>query len=106
LYRSLERQLLGDADRLAVRNDRYLLDRIGRGRQPGHDSGIGLFYYLRVIVAIYMQPATETSEATSACGNTRVPIGVLLAALTAALVWRGLYPGPLIEVIQAALAIA
>jgi NADH-quinone oxidoreductase subunit N len=69
-------------------------------------SGIGLFYYLRVIVAIYMQPATETPEAASAFGVARVPIGVLLTALTAALVWLGLYPGPLIKVIQAALAIA
>ncbi len=70
-------------------------------------SGIGLFYYLRVIVAIYSQPAaTGTVEATGAFGSVRVPAGVLLAALTAALVWLGLYPGPLIRMIQAALAVA
>jgi NADH-quinone oxidoreductase subunit N len=64
-------------------------------------SGVGLFYYLRVIVAMFMAPPTE---ATDGAGAARVPLvaGVTLAALTILLVWFGLYPGPLIALIRLA----
>ncbi|HQZ38502.1 MAG TPA: NADH-quinone oxidoreductase subunit N [Vicinamibacterales bacterium] len=66
-------------------------------------SGIGLFYYLRVIVAMYMQPV---SESTAAAGTARVPLvaGLTLAALTILLVWLGVYPGPLIAFIRSAVS--
>jgi NADH-quinone oxidoreductase subunit N len=66
-------------------------------------SGIGLYYYLRIVVAMYMQPAAEgVVDATV----PRVPIvaGVTLAALTLVLVWIGVYPGPLIALIRSAVA--
>jgi NADH-quinone oxidoreductase subunit N len=64
-------------------------------------SGVGLFYYLRVIVAMFTAPSTE---ATDRAGVARVPLvaGVTLAALTIVLVWFGLYPGPLIALIRSA----
>jgi NADH-quinone oxidoreductase subunit N len=66
-------------------------------------SGIGLFYYLRVIVAMFMQPATES---TAGAGTSRVPLiaGLTLAALTMLLVWLGVYPEPLIALIRLAVA--
>jgi NADH-quinone oxidoreductase subunit N len=64
-------------------------------------SGVGLFYYLRVIVAMFMAPPTEATDGAEAA---RVPLvaGVTLAALTVLLVWFGLYPGPLIALIRLA----
>jgi NADH-quinone oxidoreductase subunit N len=66
-------------------------------------SGIGLFYYLRVIVAMYMQSAGEEVARVSA---PRVPLiaGVTLASLTVLLVWIGVYPEPLIAFIRSAVA--
>ncbi len=65
-------------------------------------SGIGLFYYLRVIVAMFMAPATEPAAAVT----RRVPLaaGLTLAALTMLLVWLGVYPEPLIVLIRSAVA--
>jgi len=61
-------------------------------------SIIGLFYYLRVIVAI-CTPAPES--ATTAYGGA-VPIvgGATLAALTLMLIGLGVYPTPLVHLIQ------
>ncbi|NIR29125.1 MAG: NADH-quinone oxidoreductase subunit NuoN [Gammaproteobacteria bacterium] len=61
-------------------------------------SAIGLFYYLRVIVFLYM-PQAETPAAPSA---KAAPLAgpLVLAALTALLVWLGVYPEPIVEVIQ------
>ncbi len=65
------------------------------------NSVIGLFYYLRIIIAIY-----EPGE--PAPGETPVPYsyrpapsgsilgGLVLAVLTLLLVWLGIYPGPVI----------
>ena len=59
-------------------------------------STIGLFYYLRILVALYsavparqvfIQPVAPTS-------------GVVLALLTALLLWFGVYPAPLQDMIQ------
>lgn len=64
-------------------------------------SGIGLFYYLRIIVTMCMEPA---GEPTSGVDMPRVPLvaGVTLAALSVALVWLGVYPGPIIRLIRIA----
>jgi NADH-quinone oxidoreductase subunit N len=59
-------------------------------------SGIGLFYYLRVVVAIFSrQPRTSMATA-------RLPLagGLTLAGLTLLLVWLGLLPSPLLEIIR------
>jgi NADH-quinone oxidoreductase subunit N len=64
-------------------------------------SGIGLFYYLRIVVAMFMEPAAGTSAGHD---PSRVPVvaGLTLGALTVALVWLGVYPAPLIQLIQVA----
>lgn len=60
------------------------------------NSAIGLFYYLRVITALYRTPASEVPQGPS-CGITaRVVMVVLLAAV----LWWGIYPSPLITLIQ------
>jgi NADH-quinone oxidoreductase subunit N len=64
-------------------------------------SGIGLFYYLRVIVAMFMEPPAEPVEAP---GTGPVPLiaRLTLGTLTILLVWFGLYPGPLMALIRTA----
>lgn len=62
------------------------------------NSAIGLFYYLRIIVAMYERPERETRR-------IRVPAlplagSIALAILTLTLIWFGVYPAPLIEVIR------
>ncbi len=59
-------------------------------------SAIGLYYYLRVMVMLY-----STGEPRPAPWS--VPSGgVVLAALAIALIWLGVYPGPLVELIRTA----
>jgi NADH-quinone oxidoreductase subunit N len=64
-------------------------------------SGIGLFYYLRIVVAMFMEPATDASAGRE---PSRLPFvaGLTLSALTVALVWLGVYPAPLIRLIRVA----
>jgi NADH-quinone oxidoreductase subunit N len=64
-------------------------------------SGIGLFYYLRVIVAMFMEPPAEPVEAP---GTGPVPLiaRLTLGTLTILLVWFGVYPGPLMALIRTA----
>jgi NADH-quinone oxidoreductase subunit N len=67
-------------------------------------SVVGLFYYLRVVVAIFRTPdegGTALDSGLAACPATRPATGlVALAALTVLLIWFGVYPGPLIHVLQ------
>lgn len=60
-------------------------------------SVIGLFYYLRVIVAI-CTPAPE--GATAYAGAVPMVGGATLAALTLMLIGLGVYPTPLVHLIQ------
>ena len=60
-------------------------------------SAIGLFYYLRVLVALYSPLPTAAGVAAPP-----MPAGVLaLTILTALLLGLGIYPGPLLEAISA-----
>lgn len=63
------------------------------------NSVIGLFYYLRIIVVIFS--ASEKEGAISArhsrSGNA------VLATLAILLIWLGVYPGPMIEIIRNAM---
>jgi NADH-quinone oxidoreductase subunit N len=61
------------------------------------NSAVGLFYYLRVVVAMLGPPAARTPAAVP------VPVGLALTALTVLLVWFGTYPAPLARSIRAAL---
>ncbi len=63
-------------------------------------STIGLFYYLRVVAALFAdrlpEPAPAPVPALSAVG------GIAMALLTIMLVWLGIYPLPLIEIFSRA----
>ena len=60
------------------------------------NSVIGLFYYLRIIVVVYARPVEVIAQgpARSLSGNA------VLAGLTVVLVWLGVYPGPMIDIIK------
>jgi NADH-quinone oxidoreductase subunit N len=69
------------------------------------NSAIGLYYYLRVIIALYSHPKEDESGASLATIPTFSLAGsVVLAALTLILLWLGVYPAPLMHVIQAMVA--
>ncbi|MGZ4997033.1 MAG: NADH-quinone oxidoreductase subunit N [Methylobacter sp.] len=59
-------------------------------------SGLGLYYYLRIIVVMSMNIETTAIKPTYDWVST-----ALLAILTIALIWFGVYPNLLVDVIQA-----
>ncbi|WP_042111740.1 NADH-quinone oxidoreductase subunit N, partial [Acinetobacter rudis] len=64
-------------------------------------SGIGLYYYLRVMITLYQSPAeTTTVDAPHHWGQTAGGIMVLAAA--AAVLVLGVYPDPLISIMKQA----
>jgi NADH-quinone oxidoreductase subunit N len=67
-------------------------------------STVGLFYYLRILVAMYKSP-TETGKAVPATLPSLSRSGNLaLAGLTVLLVWIGVYPAPFLDAIQRAVS--
>jgi NADH-quinone oxidoreductase subunit N len=67
-------------------------------------SVVGLFYYLRILVAVYKTPA-ETGKAVPATLPSLSRSGSFaLAGLTVLLVWIGVYPGPFLDAIQRAVS--
>lgn len=64
-------------------------------------STIGLFYYLRIIVAMYSQQAGTGLEGESATRPLSLPPILALAALTGLIFLLGVYPTPLWEAIIA-----
>ncbi len=82
-------------------------------------STVGLYYYMRVIVAMYVQapPGAEAAEerrvapggvvtvsAGRAAAHPGVVTAILLALLTALLLFAGVYPGPLLRLVENAAA--
>jgi NADH-quinone oxidoreductase subunit N len=65
-------------------------------------SAIGLYYYLRVVVVMYQQPQ-PLEERSVIAAPLPLAAGLVLALLMLLLVWLGVYPTPLLDVIQAAL---
>ncbi len=61
-------------------------------------SGLGLYYYLRIIVVMSMN--AEATAIQSGNPNHRWISTATLSVLTMLLVWFGIYPGHLINVIQ------
>jgi len=60
-------------------------------------SVIGLFYYLRLVATMYATPdseSTTTAEPATSIG------GAVLAALTCLLLWLGIYPNPVLRMIE------
>jgi NADH-quinone oxidoreductase subunit N len=64
-------------------------------------STIGLFYYLRIIVAMYSQPEGPGLEAESSTRPLPLPSTLALAALTGLIFLLGVYPAPLWDAIIA-----
>ena len=65
-------------------------------------SAIGLYYYTRIIVAMYVRKAAvRPAELGAATGGAS---GAVLAALTAVVLAAGVYPTPLIDLIERAVA--
>ena len=66
-------------------------------------SAIGLFYYLRVIVALYSSAPTTNDRGVQLFGHGLSWSGSLvLAGLLILLLWLGVYPGPFLRLIQQA----
>ncbi|MGD0231688.1 MAG: NADH-quinone oxidoreductase subunit N, partial [Syntrophorhabdales bacterium] len=59
-------------------------------------SAVGLFYYLRVISALFRSPR----EGTSPAAPSPLKAKIVLAVLVVLLVWWGVYPGPLVTIIE------
>lgn len=67
-------------------------------------SVVGLFYYLRILVAIY-RPLAETGQTAPVAHPSLSRSGSFaLAGLTVLLVWIGVYPGPFLDAIQRAVS--
>jgi NADH-quinone oxidoreductase subunit N len=68
-------------------------------------SAVGLFYYLRLVVAMY-GPLPEAADAhiTRPAPSLSFAAILLLTVLTLGVVWLGLYPAPLIHTIQLTVA--
>ncbi len=64
-------------------------------------SGIGLFYYLRIVVAMYRDAPREGQDGVPSLSLSG---SVALAALTLLLVWLGIYPATLIHTVQWSIA--
>ena len=66
-------------------------------------SVIGLFYYLRVVAAIF---ATEgvAAEGAKPLPSLSFAGGATLFALAIVLIWLGVFPHPVIDVIQSAMS--
>ena len=64
-------------------------------------STIGLFYYLRIIIAMYSQPEDPGLEAESSTRPLPLPATLALAALTGLIFLLGVYPAPLWDAILA-----
>jgi len=62
------------------------------------NSVIGLYYYLRIVVVMFSQPKEEQI----AMPQTSLSSSVVLVALFILLVWLGVYPGPLLDIIKGA----
>jgi len=69
-------------------------------------SVIGLFYYLRIIVALFQAAPRQATTGTTRAQITPVPLGggLALLALTAVLVWLGIFPAYLVDFIHATAA--
>ena len=65
-------------------------------------STIGLFYYLRLIAVLFRQPFA-TDKVSEPVPRRAPAVSVVLAVSTALLIWFGVYPAPLLHVIQSAI---
>jgi NADH-quinone oxidoreductase subunit N len=66
-------------------------------------SAIGLYYYLRIIVAMFQEPERGISREAKGM-PAGIPVSLALGWLMLLLLWLGIYPTPLITMIQSAIA--
>ena len=66
-------------------------------------SAIGLYYYLNLIVTMYREPLPAAPHSVPS-PTTTVTGSLVLAALLLLLVWFGVYPAPLLQAIETAVA--
>jgi NADH-quinone oxidoreductase subunit N len=66
-------------------------------------SAISLYYYLKIIVAMFREPEGEVSSSMKEAPIT-LPSSLVLGGLILLLLWLGLYPTPLITMIQSAIS--
>jgi NADH-quinone oxidoreductase subunit N len=66
-------------------------------------SVIGLFYYLRVVLSLFSR-SSETPGRVVTIPSISVSDRSILVALTLLIVWLGVYPGPILQLIQSAVA--
>jgi NADH-quinone oxidoreductase subunit N len=66
-------------------------------------SVLGLFYYLRVIVAIYDLVPKTGGKGINPLPRPSWSERYVLGALTVTLLWAGLYPAPILKLVAAAL---
>ncbi|HEX5410534.1 MAG TPA: NADH-quinone oxidoreductase subunit N [Terriglobia bacterium] len=67
-------------------------------------SVVGLFYYLRILVALYRSLAETAKTVPAALPSLSRSGSFVLAGLTVLLVWIGVYPGPFLDIIQHAVS--
>jgi NADH-quinone oxidoreductase subunit N len=69
------------------------------------NSGISLYYYLRVVRVLYQQPAQSEGAPPLSIVPPPYPRawlgGLALAVLSLLLIWLGVYPTPLIQLVEA-----
>jgi NADH-quinone oxidoreductase subunit N len=70
------------------------------------NSAIGLYYYLRVVVAIYSSPKEVPATSVHAPGPSYSAAHLVLTVLMILLFWLGVYPSPLLRVIDRASSIS
>lgn len=63
-------------------------------------SGVSLFYYLRIVVVLFSRQEAEGPGNSPALVHIGLPDGLVLAAMSALLVWLGIGPGPLLGLIH------
>src|SRR5699024_4268844 len=63
-------------------------------------SILGLFYYLRIVITMYQSPTVATEKILT---SPPMPLagGLSLALLTLLLLWWGIHPNPIIDLIKA-----
>lgn len=65
-------------------------------------STIGLFYYLRVVITLFHQPVAG-GQAPEPLPRRTPAVSLVLAVLTVFLIWFGVFPSPLLHLIQSAI---
>lgn len=64
------------------------------------NSGVACFYYLRLLAALYSRPLAD--EVSTSKRRVPLPAAIALAATAAATLWLGVFPNPILHLVQRA----